>query len=887
MEICRDVMPAPPVCRAAACGKLRRTGVNLLSRNPKLILLDGNSLANRAFYALPLFTTGEGLYTNAVYGFLTMLFRLLDEEKPDYIAVAFDKSGPTFRHEQYEEYKGTRKGAPDEFRPQLPLLREVLDTLNIPWVQLDRYEADDLIGTFSRQAEEKGLETLIVTGDRDALQLVSDRTTVVMTRKGISETTKYTPAVLKTEYGIDPRQVIDLKALMGDSSDNVPGVPGVGEKTALKLVQEFDTVDNLLEHLDDVKGKLGEKLKEHAGDVLLSRQLVTIDRRAPVETDVDQFRVRDPRYEEALALFRRLEFKSLLPRVAPPEGAAAAPEPAPALTVGELRRAPRAEGEVLAACGPVAAASDDPGGPRPRGLAALHPDGSATWVESEEGALEVLGRPLAGHDIKYLLNWSYRQGREPAAPVFDSALAAYVIDPGRGNYQLADIARAHGLGELPQDDSPEAWAARTAAVQALRPRMEQELTENGLWEVYHEVDLPLIPVLAEMEAHGVAVNLGALGEMSADLDWRIRELTEDIYRLAGYPFNIGSPKQLQELLFEKMGIKPTKKTKTGYSTDAEVLEELAAEHDIVEKILDYRTLTKLKSTYVDALGTLAGRDGRIHTTFNQTVAATGRLSSQDPNLQNIPIRIEEGRRIRKVFVPGRKGWLLLAADYSQIELRIVAHYSGDRSLREAFAQEQDIHTRTASEIFDVPMERVDSAMRRAAKAVNFGLIYGQSDFGLARAVGIARSEAKQFIERYFQLYPGVRAYMDGKIAEAHEKGYVTTLMGRRRMLPEINSRIYTMRQNAERMAINTPIQGTAADLMKVAMLRVRAAMRQAGLEAKMTLQVHDELVFEVPEGEVEALGALVRREMEQAMQLSVPLRVDVKAGPDWYALEKV
>lgn len=860
-----------------------------LARKPKLVLLDGNSLANRAFYALPLFSTGEGVYTNAVYGFLTMLYKLLDDEKPDYVAVAFDKSGPTFRHEQFAEYKGTRKGAPDEFRPQLSLLREVLDALNVGWIQLDRYEADDLLGTLSLQADEQGLETLVVTGDRDALQLVSDSTTVVMTRKGISETVKYTPEVLREEYGIGPAQIVDMKALMGDTSDNIPGVPGVGEKTALKLLQEYGTLENLLEHLDKIKGKLGERLREHVGDAQLSQRLATIDRQAPITPDLGTFRVQEPRYEEALPLFRQLEFKSLLPKVTPPEGAAAVVEeaPAPALALGEVRRGARAEAEAVAVCASVSSSKQDPGYPVPAGAAALHADGSATWVESEAGVGELLRAPLEGHEIKYLLNWAFRQGATPATPTFDTALAAYVLDPGRGNYQLSDLARAHGLGELPAGDDPEAWAARAAAIHALRPKLEQALAESGLTEVYQELDLPLLPLLAEMEAFGVAVDTAVLDEMAVDLEKRIGDLTQEIYALAGYSFNIGSPKQLQELLFTKMGIKPTKKTKTGYSTDAEVLEELAAEYEIVAKILDYRTLTKLKSTYVDALGSLVGKDGRIHTTFHQTVAATGRLSSQDPNLQNIPIRIEEGRRIRKVFVPGEPDWVLLAADYSQIELRVVAHYSGDASLLEAFATDQDIHTRTASEIFDVPMDQVDSDMRRAAKAVNFGLIYGQSDFGLARAVGIPRDEAKKFIERYFQLYPGVKEYMDGKIQEARQNGYVTTLMGRRRLLPEINHRIYNMRQNAERMAINTPIQGTAADLMKLAMLKVREAMREANLQARMLLQVHDELVFEVPQAEVEALAALVKREMERAMELQVPLKVEVKAGPNWYAMEKV
>ncbi|MFZ5814561.1 MAG: DNA polymerase I [Bacillota bacterium] len=868
-----------------------------MSSKQKLVLLDGNSLANRAFYALRLFSTSEGIFTNAVYGFLTMLYKLIEEEKPDYLAVAFDKGRVTFRHADYAEYKGTRKAAPDEFRPQMDLLREVLTALNVPWFRVDNYEADDLLGTLAKQAAEQGIETLIVTGDRDALQLVSEKVTVMLTKKGISETVRYDPAQLMEELGLTPPQIIELKALMGDTSDNIPGVPGVGEKTALKLLQDYGSVDGVYAHLDEIKGALQTKLKENQEKAFLSRKLATIALDAPVELKPEELRLREPNYAEATALFKKLEFKSLLPKVTPAAGTAEAAEvkeqeEAAAVKLVEARKVEQpgqAElGRRLALLAQMTVPAGNPGRPRPVGVATAEPP---LWLSGEAvadvaPALEA-AEEVYGHDLKPLYNWAYAQGAKPAPAAFDAALAAYLLDPGRTSYDLEGLARQYGLGELPTGDLPDAWATRASILGQLREKMEAALEEQGLTRLFREVEMPLMPILAEMEAAGVGINQKTLIEMSGELDGRITQVTQEIYALAGTPFNIGSPKQLGEILFERLGLPAGKKTKTGgYSTDAEVLEELAAEYPIAEKILEYRTLTKLKGTYVDALGQLIARDGRIHTTFAQTVAETGRLSSKDPNLQNIPIRIEEGRRIRKAFVPA-PGHLLVAADYSQIELRVVAHYSGDPALREAFEKDQDIHTRTAAEVWGVSFGEVTPDMRRQAKAVNFGLIYGQTDFGLARAVGMSRAEAKRFIETYFEKFAGVKRYMEEKKAEAREKGYVTTLDGRKRPLPEINHRIFTIRQNAERMAINTPIQGTAADMMKRAMIAVRRALEASGLKAKMILQVHDELVFECPEGEVQDLARLVKREMEGAMKLDVPLKVEVKAGPDWYSVQKL
>jgi DNA polymerase I len=872
----------------------------------KLVLLDGNSLANRAFYALRLFSTIDGTYTNAVYGFLTMLYKLIEEEKPDYLAVAFDKSGPTFRHEQYAEYKGTRKGAPDEFRPQLELLREVLTALNVPWFRLDRYEADDLLGTLSKQAAGEGIDTLVVTGDRDALQLIDDHITVMMTKKGITDVVRYDPETLKAEYGLAPSQIIDLKALMGDQSDNIPGVPGVGEKTAQKLLADYSTVDGVYEHLGEVKGALKEKLASAQDLAMLSKKLATINCAAPVAFRAGELKMKEPNYAEALPLFRRLEFKSLLPRVTPKEGAPQAEATAeaeaavatpvaaavPVDSAGDLAGRLGA-GRGLAVVASCAIPAGDNGRPRPVSAAVTAVGAvEVLWAAGEAaegiGPLLEQASAVAGFDLKPIYNWAFAHGYKPHAPEFDVVLASYLLDPGRTTYKLEDIARQYGFGELPGGDFPEAWATRASVIPQLQEKMLAALDEQGLRPLFDKIEMPLLPILAEMEAAGVKVNQGTLAEMSVELEQRIQQLTREIYELAGMSFNIGSPKQLGEVLFEKLQFKAGKKTKTGaWSTDAAVLEELAEEHEVVAKILDYRTLTKLKGTYVDALGALIARDGRIHTTFAQTVAETGRLSSKDPNLQNIPVRIEEGRRIRRAFVPA-EGHVLLAADYSQIELRVVAHYSGDAALKEAFATDQDIHTRTASVVWDVPMDQVTSEMRRKAKAVNFGLIYGQTDYGLARSVGMSRAEAKVFIETYFEKFAGVREYMEAKKAEAREKGFVTTLDGRKRPLPEINHRIFTIRQNAERMAINTPIQGTAADMMKRAMIDVYGALKASGLKARMILQVHDELVFECPLDEVEPLKSLVKAQMEQAMpELTVPLKVEVKVGRDWYSVEKV
>ncbi|MGE5674423.1 MAG: DNA polymerase, partial [Mycobacterium leprae] len=633
-----------------------------MAENKKLVLLDGNSLANRAFYALRLFSTSDGVYTNAVYGFLTMLYKLLDEEKPDYVAVAFDKGRVTFRTAEYAEYKGTRKAPPDEFRPQLDLLREVLTALNVPWFRVENFEADDLLGTLAKQAAAEGVQTLVVTGDRDALQLIDDRITVVMTKKGITDVVKYDPATLKAEYGLEPRQIIDLKALMGDASDNIPGVPGVGEKTALKLLADYGSLDGVYEHLDEIKGALKEKLANGRELAYKSRWLATISLQAPVQFEERDLARHDPNYADAVALFKRLEFKSLLPKVTPPaEKAEAVAQVAevtqtaaqPTVNAVEIadgddllaRAAAAAAAGQLAVLTPCAVPAYDPGRPQPVGMAVAAGE-TVFWIspetmlraneslaDAEERFRRVVGtllercQGLVGHDLKPLYNWAYGHGFRPQAPAFDLALAAYLLDPARTSYPLDDLMRPYGLGELPALSGPDGWATRAAVLRPLAEAMTKALTEQDLLKLFQEVELPLMPVLAEMEATGIAVSQKTLAEMGVELEQRIQALTAQIYEQAGLSFNIGSPKQLGEVLFGKLGLPSGKKTKTGgYSTDAAVLEELAEQHEVVALILDYRTLTKIKSTYVDALGSLIARDGRIHTTFAQTVAETGRLS---------------------------------------------------------------------------------------------------------------------------------------------------------------------------------------------------------------------------------------------------------------------
>lgn len=878
----------------------------------KVILIDGYSLANRAFYALPMFTTGKGVPTNAVYGFTTMLLRLLEEEDPDYVAVAFDAGAPTFRHEEYADYKAGRRETPPELREQFPILRDLLSTFRVPVLVQPGFEADDLIGTLARRAEAAGHRVLIVTGDRDAFQLVSPSVEVLYTRRGISEVDRVDEAYLRERYGLGPEQIPDLKGLMGDASDNIPGVPGIGEKTALRLLHEFGSIEGILAHLDQIaRPREREALAAHAEAAVQSKRLATIDRAVPLDFDLEDCRRVEPDPEELRQALAALEFKSLLERMGMEKataggGAATLSQEARILTPEELRE------EDWPSPGEPLFLQIFAGESGISGMAWRGPDGAARYLPIPAGGFpeEVAERladprrPKVCHDAKAHLTVLAACGATLEGLAFDTMVAAYLLNPVSGEADLADLARSYLnlslpgeevksgplalRGPLPAGEAARIAAGRLAAMEPLRKELSARLEADGLSTLFTEVELPLTFVLFAMERAGVAVDLDFLRRLGEEMAGEIRALEEEIYALAGGRFNLNSPRQLAKVLFEDLGLPVKKKTKTGYSTDAEVLEELAAEHPVVARILDYRQLAKLKSTYVDALQYLVDpKDGRVHTTFNQAITATGRLSSAEPNLQNIPVRSEEGRRIRKAFVAGGPDRLLLAADYSQIELRVLAHFSNDPAFMAAFREGDDIHRRTAAEVFGVPEEAVTPAMRNRAKAINFGIIYGQTAYGLAKVLGIPPSEADLYIKRYFERYRGVGDYLARTVEEARARKYVTTLLGRRRYLPDLAAQNRALRAYAERMARNTPIQGTAADIIKVAMVRIHRRLKEAGLKAKLILQVHDELIFEAPRGEIHDLAHLVREEMENAVELAVPLVVEVKAGPNWAEMEGI
>ncbi|USB32366.1 DNA polymerase I [Paenibacillus sp. YPG26] len=883
----------------------------------KLILIDGNSIIYRAFFAMPPLTNSSGMHTNAVYGFTNMLLRLIQEEQPTHIMVAFDAGKETFRHEGYQEYKGGREKTPPELSEQFPILKELLDSFGITRFELKGYEADDIIGTVSRQADESGRQVIVVTGDKDMLQLVSDNVKVSLTRKGVSEVEPYGVQEIQERYGLTPAQIVDLKGLMGDTSDNIPGVPGIGEKTALKLLHQFGSVEEVLARTDELKGKQKENLINHAEDARMSKRLATIFREVPLEHLWDDMVFGGIQEEKAAPMLRKLEFKSLIERLSyaagpnPGEGSSGQAQTAEPIDVTVVD----VDGvDALAAkLGEIEVLHVETRGDNPH-----HADIIGLVLSSKENhyyiPFELLKQqagepvrqwladaqaPKKGYDLHRIdlaLHW---QGIAFEGAAFDIQLAAYLLDPTENNQTLSGLASKYELSFLAPDDEvfgkgakykvPDTGvlslhlAHKSAAAQKLIPLQEQELEKNEMNRLFYELEMPLSRILADMEKQGIAVNREDLQELGKEFEIQIRRLAQHIYELAGMEFNINSPKQLGEILFDKLGLPVIKKTKTGYSTDAEVLEKLAPYHDIVQSILEYRQLTKLQSTYVEGLlKEIRPETGKVHTYYRQTIAATGRLSSQYPNLQNIPIRMEEGRKIRKVFVPSESGWHILAADYSQIELRVLADISGDERLKEAFVNDMDIHTKTASDVFGVPADQVDSDMRRSAKAVNFGIVYGISDYGLSQNLNITRKEAAKFIDQYFEVFQGVRRYMDDIVKEAKRDGYVKTLLERRRYLPEINASNFNLRSFAERTAMNTPIQGTAADIIKLAMVLMSDTLREHKLKSRMLLQVHDELVFEVPEDELEIMTKLVPETMEKALSLSVPLKAEVSSGLNWY-----
>ena len=877
----------------------------------KLIVIDGNSLLYRAFFALPPLTNARGEMTNAAYGFSTMLLKLVEEERPDMMAVAWDLPTPTFRHERYPEYKATRDQMPAELGPQIDMAREILSAMHIPAYDYAGYEADDIIGTLARRAEQAGHHVLVVTGDLDELQLVSDRVSVMVTRRGITDTKVYDPPAVRERYGLPPELLPDFRALRGDTSDNIPGVPGVGEKTASALVSKYGSLDDVLDHADEITPRrIGEAVAAHAEVAKRARELSVIVCDLPLHLDSDELKLKPPDAERLAELFRRLDFRSLIPKLEPK-----VQEPVSdahtlvtdAAGVAKVARALAGAAEIvlqpLAEAGPAMRAGM-------RGLCLMAPghegrQAPPPWVLLADGELSDLLSPLkavledpnvgkVGHDLKRTALLLSRQAIALRGEAFDTMIASYLVNPARRHdleSAVYDHLQTHGKPELALGEAEAPGAAATAArqVAALRAQLQQELDQRELTGLFHDLEMPLVPVLAEMERTGVAVDASALEALSSRLGERAKELESEIYRLAGEEFTIGSPKQLRRILFEKLGLPPDKsrRTKTGYSTDADVLAGLG-EHEIVASILEYREVTKLKSTYVDALPRLIDpRTARLHSSLNQAVTATGRLSSSDPNLQNIPIRTELGAEIRRAFIPGLPDHLLLSADYSQIELRILAHITGDDNLIEIFRRDEDLHLAAAMEIFGVGHDEVTPQMRAFAKMVNFGIPYGISEFRLAREMGISVAEASRYVSRYFARFPKVREYVENTPKEARERGYVLTLFGRRRDLPELRARNPALRSAAERMAVNTPMQGTAADIIKLAMLRVAQDLRARRLSARMILQVHDELLFEVPAEELEPTAAVAVQCMSGAYALRVPLKVDAKAGPNWLEMKPV
>ncbi|WP_339260135.1 DNA polymerase I [Paenibacillus sp. FSL R5-0713] len=879
----------------------------------KFILIDGNSIIYRAFFAMPPLTNSKGLHTNAVYGFTTMLLRLLEEHKPTHVMVAFDAGKVTFRHEGYQEYKGGREKTPPELSEQFPLLKELLKGLGIAQFELAGFEADDIIGTLTKRADEAGRQVLVVSGDKDMLQLASEHVHIGLTRKGVTDIELYDPAQIKERYGLTPLQIIDLKGLMGDASDNIPGIPGVGEKTALKLLHQFGSVEDVLNGTSELKGKMKEKIEAHAEDARMSKQLATIHREVPLEQTWEDMQFAGLKEEQAGPALAKLEFKSLLERLSFSGSLASEQEAVPAAEVESSIATEENISELFSSLGSIDVLHVETHGDNPHqakliglavGSAGTYTFISPAVLHSEAAApvREWLGnseQPKRGYDLHRVDLALHAHGIEFAGASFDVQLAAYLLDPTESNQTISGLTTKYGLPSLVEDDTvmgkgakykvPEAeilgdfLCRKAAAVAAIIPLQEQALAGDEMNSLFHELEMPLSRILADMEKQGIKANTADLQALGSEFEEQISRLMAEIYKLSGTEFNLNSPKQLGEILFDRLGLPVVKKTKTGYSTDAEVLEKLAPYNDVVKHILQYRQLAKLQSTYVEGLlKEISDRDGKVHTYYRQTIAATGRLSSQFPNLQNIPIRMEEGRKIRKVFVPSEPGWSILAADYSQIELRVLAHISDDERLKEAFVNDMDIHTKTASDVFGVKPEDVDGDMRRSAKAVNFGIVYGISDYGLSQNLHITRKEAAQFIDQYFEVFQGVRRYMDDIVKEARQDGYVKTLLERRRYLPEINASNFNLRSFAERTAMNTPIQGTAADIIKLAMVQMDEALRERQLKSRMLLQVHDELVFEVPADELELMKELVPEVMEKALELSVPLKAEVSFGDNWY-----
>ena len=865
----------------------------------KIVLIDGHSILNRAFYGVPDLTNAEGLHTNAVYGFLNIMFKILDEEKPEYLTVTFDVHAPTFRHEMYAEYKGTRKPMAEELRQQVPVIKEVLQAMRIATIEKAGLEADDLLGTISRICEEKGMDVAIISGDRDTLQLATGKVKIRIpkTKQGRTEVEDYYAADVKEKLGVTPTEFIDVKALMGDTSDNIPGVPGIGEKTATKLITEYKTIENVYAHAEEVKPPRASKnIREFWEQACMSKTLATIDTHAEIAFDPEKAKYGNPYTKEAYELFQRLQFKNLLGRFDVEATANRVEERFCEVTdrqeietvFAKACQAERVGASIWKEDGNVLPLFVHVSG---YGRISIACDEEKVYsipcsMETDMDALfEKLGEVQAAagefvmFDLKQYLSLFQAERHERC---FDATVAAYLLNPLKNDYMYEDVAREQ-LGLLIDEKADgmcrscyEAYTAWKAA-----PLLKEKLAESGMYELFRDIEMPLLFTLYGMEQAGIHVEGEALKSYGDQLGGRITELEQEICEEAGETFNINSPKQLGVILFEKLGLPGGKKTKTGYSTAADVLDKLAPDHPIVSKILEYRQLTKLKSTYADGLANYIGEDGRIHGKFNQTITATGRISSTEPNLQNIPVRMELGRLIRKVFVP-EEGYVFLDADYSQIELRILAHCSGDEQLIQAYREAQDIHRMTASQVFHIPFDEVTDLQRRNAKAVNFGIVYGISSFGLSQDLSITRKEAAQYIESYFETYPGIKRFLDEQVEHAKENGYVVTLFGRRRPVPELKSSNFMQRNFGERVAMNAPIQGTAADVIKIAMIGVDRELKERGLRSRLILQVHDELLIETAVEELEEVKGILKEQMEHAARLKVPLIVDMHTGNSWY-----
>lgn len=865
----------------------------------KIVLIDGHSILNRAFYGVPDLTNAEGLHTNAIYGFLNIMFKILDEEKPEYLTVTFDVHAPTFRHEMYADYKGTRKPMAEELRQQVPVIKEVLQAMNIEIIEKAGLEADDLLGTISHLCEGKGLDVAIISGDRDTLQLATEHVKIRIpkTRQGRTEIEDYYAKDVIETYKVTPKEFIDVKALMGDSSDNIPGVPGVGEKTATKIIEEYGSIENAYAHADEIKPPRASKnLQEYWEQACMSKTLATIDIQADIEFELEAARYGNPYTKEAHDYFQRLQFKNLLGRFDVESSANQVEAHFKEITDKKELEKIWKEAEKAQCVG--ASVTKDSGNVLPL---FVHASGYGR-VTIAYGMDKIYSIPCdAEYDMEYLFGkLSEIAGKvqtfsmfdiksymsvldlKQQGTSFDATVAAYLLNPLKNDYDFEDVAREY-LNLMIDDKADiktracyEAYTAFASAA-LLKDRMESA----GMYHLFTDIEMPLVFTLFDMEQAGIQVEAEALKFYGEQLGSRIVELEKEIYEMAGETFNINSPKQLGVVLFEHMELPNGKKTKTGYSTAADVLEKLAAEYPIVDKILEYRQLTKLKSTYADGLAVYIGPDGRIHGKFNQTITATGRISSTEPNLQNIPVRMELGRLIRKVFVP-KDGCVFIDADYSQIELRILAHCSGDPQLIQAYKEARDIHRMTASQVFHTPFDEVTELQRRNAKAVNFGIVYGISSFGLSQDLSITRKEATQYIDNYFETYPGIKRFLDDTVGFAKQEGYVVTLFGRRRPVPELKSSNFMQRNFGERVAMNAPIQGSAADIMKIAMIGVNEELKEKGLKSRLILQVHDELLIEADNSEIEEVQEILKRQMEQAADLDVPLIVDMHTGANWY-----